>query len=399
MNRSARLEQDLTAWLSETAMPSTPDYADEILDQTARIRQRPRWTFLGRWLPIPEVPWTTRVGARTALKAVTLLVVLGLLLAAVTAFVGSRRTLPPPFGLAGNGLLSSDIGGDIVVIDPGTGARRTIVAHKAVDHDAHWALDGTRLAFLREVGDRLSVVISDAHGRIIAVSQPFEAVDSDSVAWSPDGREIAVNGSGHEGSGIYLIDAATGVANILRVPYSGLEVYWRPPDGRQLLFRLDDAQGGGLGIASVADGSFVRLSTEPYDSSSLRPLGWTPDGRAVLFQQDDANPEQTVIVDVQTGAQTTLDVAYGHVSNDGTRVAGVDDLGRFCVAPISGGGCVVIRFPGLVQGTHGASVRWSPDDRWIAVSTSPVWLVDPTNERPPRQIADGGPGSWQRTLP
>lgn len=399
MNRSARLEQDLTAWLSETAMPSTPDYADEILDQTARIRQRPRWTFLGRWLPIPEVRWTARAGARTALKAVTLLVVLGLLLAAITAFVGSRRTLPPPFGLAGNGLLSSAVGGDIIVVDPGTGAKRTIVAHMAIDRDAHWALDGTRLAFLREVGNRQSVVIADAHGRIIAVSQPFETVDSDSVTWSPDGREIAVGGAGNAGQGIYLIDAASGVAHHLRVPYLGFEMYWRPPDGRQLLFRLDDAQGGGLGIASVADESFVRLPTEPYDPSSLRPLGWTPDGRAALFQQDRANPEQTVVVDVRTGSQTTLDVAYGHVSNDGTRVAGVDDLGRFCVAPTSGGTCEVIRFPGLVDGTHGASVRWSPDDRWIAVSTSPVWLVDPTNALAPRAIVDGGPGSWQRTLP
>jgi len=399
MNRSARLEQDLTAWLSETAMPSTPDYADEILDQTARIRQRPRWTFLGRWLPIPEVRWTARVGARTSLKAVILLVVLGLLLAAITAFVGSRRTVPLPFGLAGNGLLSSAVGGDIVVVDPGTGARRTIVAHKAVDHDAHWALDGTRLAFLREVGDRQSVVIADAHGRIIAVSQSFEGIDPDSVAWSPDGQQIAVGGAGQDGSGIYLIDAGNGVAHRLRVPYFFLEVYWRPPDGRQLLFRIDDAQGGGLGVLSVADESFVRLPTEPYDPSSLRPLGWTPDGRAAVFQQDGANPEQTVVVDVRTGAHATLDVAYGHVSNDGTRVAGVDDLGRFCVAPISGGACDVIRFPGFVDGTHGASVRWSPDDRWIAVSTSPVWLVDPTNALPPRKIADGGPGSWQRTLP
>ena len=162
MNRSARLEQDLTAWLSETAMPSTPDYADEILDQTARIRQRPRWTFLGRWLPIPEVRWTARLGARTAIRAVALLVVLGLLLAAITAFVGSRRTLPPPFGLAGNGLLSSDIGGDIVVIDPGTGARRTIVAHKAVDHDAHWALDGTRLAFRDHEGFQVLVRMGES---------------------------------------------------------------------------------------------------------------------------------------------------------------------------------------------------------------------------------------------
>src|SRR4051812_50151815 len=104
MNRSSRLEQDLTDWLRETAMPNTPDFTDEILDQTARIRQRPRWTFVGCWLPLPEVRPRIFGGSRRMLAAAALVVVLALILAAVAVFVGSRRTLPRPFGLAGAGL-------------------------------------------------------------------------------------------------------------------------------------------------------------------------------------------------------------------------------------------------------------------------------------------------------
>jgi hypothetical protein len=398
VNSSARLEHDLTAWLSDTAMPHTPDYADEILDQTARIRQRPRWTFLGRWLPIPEVRWTAPVGARTVLKAVSLLVVLGLILAAIAGLVGSRRTLPPPFGLAGNGLLSSTVAGDVVVVDPRTMATRTIVAHSAIDRDAHWALDGTRLAFLREEGDRLSLVIADADGRVLAVSESFAYLDSDSVAWSPDGRQVAISANRSERQAIYLINAATGAARALGMPHDGFETYWRPPDGGQLLFRIGDGQGG-LGIASLEDETFVRVPTGNADPFNLRPLGWTQDGRGVLFQDDSVERPQTIVVDVETGVQTRLDVAYGHVSNDGLRVAGIDSRGRFCVVSITGGACDVIDGAVEVVGSHGASVRWSPDDRWIAISVSPVWLVDPTNVLPPRVVADGGPGSWQRTAP
>ena len=36
MNPSARLEQDLTDWLRETAVPNMPDYADDILAKTDR---------------------------------------------------------------------------------------------------------------------------------------------------------------------------------------------------------------------------------------------------------------------------------------------------------------------------------------------------------------------------
>jgi hypothetical protein len=398
MNTTARLERDLTDWLSETAMPHTPDYADEILAETARTRQRPRWTFLGRWLPLRELGWAPPVGTRATLKAVGLLLLLALLLAVIAVVVGSRRTLPPPFGLAGNGLLSTAVAGDIVVVDPKTMATRTIVAHAAFHRDAHWSLDGTRLAFLRDIDSRMAVVIADADGRIVAVSEPFTVIDSDSVAWSPDGRQIAIGAARGDVHGIYLVDAATGSARQLRVPYSGYEVYWRPPDGKEILFRLDDADSG-LGIASVVDESVVLVPTGNADPFSLRPLGWTLDGRGVLFQEDGAEPEETVVVDVQTGAQTRLAASFGHVSNEGTRVAGVIRDGRLCVVPITGGPCDEIVGAVQVDGTHGASVRWSPDDRWIAISVSPVWLVDPTNVVPPRKVVVGGPGAWQRIAP
>jgi len=398
MSPSTHLERDLTAWLSETAMPHTPDYADEILDETARIRQRPRWTFARRWLPIPEVHVVSPVRGQTLLTGISLLVILGLILAALVAFVGGRRALPPPFGLAGNGLLVASVAGDIVLVDSETMGARSIVAGAALDRDPHWALDGTRFAFLRETGDRQAVIVADVDGRVLSVTEPFSQIDSDSIAWSPDGRQIAIGADRGRTRVIYVIEAASGRARDVGVVYGGFEVYWRPPDGRQLLFRAADA-GGGLAVVSVADDAVVRVPTGNDEMSDLRPLGWTPDGRSVLFQHDEGDLPRTIVVEMDTGAQVALDVGFGHVSNDGTRVAGASGLEQLCVSAITGGACEVLGNGIHVEGPHGASVVWSPDDRWIATGVNPVRLVDPSNLVPPRVISFGGPGSWQRIAP
>ena len=51
MSQAERLDRELTDWFSETAVPSIPDWTDELLALTARTRQRPRWAFRSRWLP------------------------------------------------------------------------------------------------------------------------------------------------------------------------------------------------------------------------------------------------------------------------------------------------------------------------------------------------------------
>ncbi|HET9521052.1 MAG TPA: hypothetical protein VFO73_08410 [Candidatus Limnocylindrales bacterium] len=376
-----------------------PEYADEILEQTIRTRQRPRWTFASRWLPIGAVVPTTPATGRISLRSVGLLVILALILAAVAAVVGSRPKLPPPFGLAGNGLLAYNPQGDVALLDPETMVSRTIVLERNREHDPRWSADGTRLAFLRETGTGLVLVVVDSAGEVQAVTETFTGIDSDSIAWSPDGRSIAIGGEGPQGHAIYLVDAADGTARPLAVDYDHQEAYWRPPDGDQLLFRAAGTHPG-LAIVSIADGSVVRVPTSSPESSPLRPMGWTPDGRAVLYQ-DDSSPDlgTTTLKDIETGTETTLGVGFGHVSNGGTHVAGVDRIRRFCIIAITGGTCRVIPVGVEVDGSFAAGVSWSPDDRWIAVSAAPgepVWLVDPTGAVRPRVVAASGPGSWQR---
>ncbi len=154
MSTTDRVERDITAWFGETAAPATPDYTDDILRQTAVSRQRPRWTFSERWLPMSVITFG-RVNLRPVpWRAVGLLAVLGLLLAVAAAlYVGSQpQRLPPPFGAAANGLVAYSKDGDIYTVDPITGARTAIVTGATVDASPAYSLDGSRLAFARTTG-------------------------------------------------------------------------------------------------------------------------------------------------------------------------------------------------------------------------------------------------------
>ena len=97
-----RFEHDLPELMDELAPARVPDYFDDMLRQSARTRQRPRWSALERWLPmgviartapVRQVPWRPIVVA-------ALLVILARA-AASPCIAGSRRARrPPPFGPA-----------------------------------------------------------------------------------------------------------------------------------------------------------------------------------------------------------------------------------------------------------------------------------------------------------
>ena len=99
-------EQRITAAIDEIAALRRPDYLDDVLRQTARSSQRPRWTFPGRWLPIMDTT-LTGPGWRSSPRPLLLLALVALLVAAGLAIVvvGSQVRVPAPFGPAANGAL------------------------------------------------------------------------------------------------------------------------------------------------------------------------------------------------------------------------------------------------------------------------------------------------------
>ena len=96
-----RFEHDLPELMTELAAARVPDYLDDMLRQSARTRQRPRWSALERWIPMGVIARTAPI-RQVPWKGIALAALLILALAAaLTVYVGSRqRTAPPPFGPA-----------------------------------------------------------------------------------------------------------------------------------------------------------------------------------------------------------------------------------------------------------------------------------------------------------
>jgi Tol biopolymer transport system component len=182
-----------------------------------------------------------------------------------------------------------------------------------------WSSDASRLAFLRAAGDRdgLWVVDPDGSGRM-PLQLDFQSILS--LAWSPDGHEIAVVGNMETGPlvdapRIYFVNATTGeVARSLSAP-GGLEfagtVQWSP-DERWLAFDAvgsgGTVQGQGIYLMKPdGTGSHLLTSCGSSNCMDLNPA-WSPDGSTIAFTRgldsergSDGFVGDIYVVDVATG--------------------------------------------------------------------------------------------------
>lgn len=406
MNRADNLERDLAAWFAETASPRVPDYADEILDLTAGTNQRPRWSFPERWLPMSVITLSRRTVKPRPWRAIVLLAVLALLLAGLGVYVGSRQRLPPAFGLAANGLVAYAQNGDVFTVDPVSGARQGIATGPEMDREPRWSLDGTRVVFVRTMGETVRLVIArlDRPEEVVATTPDLVDIDTDSISWSPDGRWISV-ASQHTGS-LLVVDAGTGELTPLDIDYFFLDVYWRPPSGHQILFLGGTEADHSLFVVNIDTDTVTEVARPARPDGLLRPNGWTPDGRRVIYTRGDSTGERvrTHVLDITTGEEAVIDAGFGHVSNAGDRLLALDDEGRMCIADIRGGPCVQVAhaFPAYGAG-HAAGAHWSPDDEWIISRLEDgrgAGLIDPDGVSldQPSWLTDGAE-SWQRVAP
>ncbi len=202
MTSPRRFEQDLPALLADLYLAGTPDYRDDLVQQIARVRQRPAWTFPERWLPMdtrdpggpdpPGVPW----------RQLGVLALIALLLAtAVAVYVGAQPRPPDPFGLAENGQLVYTDGGDVFVRTTIDGAPSVLIESPETETWALYSPLGDRLALLRETdgGEDLWVGGADGAG-LTRIGGPYAGIDW--VEWSPARRTSpsAIRRTGCHGS-------------------------------------------------------------------------------------------------------------------------------------------------------------------------------------------------------
>jgi Tol biopolymer transport system component len=415
MTAADRLERDLADWFRETAAPALPHYTDDIVRQATHVRQPRRWTLLERWLPMSEtVLQPVRLSSPVPWRPIALLALLALAMIAGVALVGaSRPSEPAPFGVANNGLVAYEDAGDIFTVDPATGARRQVTTGLDVDGVPRWSPDGRRIAFLRGVSPSQVMIVDADGGNPVTSLDRIAETDEDGFEWAPDGSAVVATGrvvgaDGLEPDGrINLVDATDGSVSSIGPAYLGFEFAWRPPDGRQLLFVGAGPNGPGLLLYAVDTGRVEVLPADlPDGQDEIRLAGWTADGTRYAYLVGEGDPEtlSTRVVDIATGAFVDVPVAFGHLSNDGTRVAGLlgNHEGVPCVASVSGGECRPIGTRDQAPSAlNHAGLFWSPDDRWVVTRPSTGWvrpqLLDPAGAivDQPSWLADGAE-SWQR---
>jgi WD40 repeat protein len=431
MMSNDRFERRLPTILEEISQPRKPDYFDDLVGLSARTRQRPAWTLLERWLPVVDIARQPAFARQVPWRPLAVLTLILLLILASLAFVlGSRHSVPAPFGPARNGLVVYAENGDIYTADAVTGKSTAIVTGPEKDVNPKWSHDGTLVAFQRmadgsSTAGEVYVGRPDGSDLVRVTSNPL--VNVTGYDFSPDGKRLLI--SADLGGNLGLFIAATDGSEIHHVDGLGrvTDAAWRPPDGSEILF-MDagtDQNGTDSGIYAVnaLDGQ-VRTILNGADAAG-RYRGhpaWSPDGSAISFGEwmgvNGGIDVQTHIITANGTGDRPLPIPTGAVwqgpvswSNDGTRLLAIrgytvdGSQARPVIVPADGSGPgVEIPFPGGINTGAVSDWEWAPDDSSILGTPTNVSgtvldqvLLDPAS-RTSRSVpwASVSQPSWQR---
>jgi Tol biopolymer transport system component len=416
-----RFDRVLPGLFDELADARTPDYLEAAIERASSRRQRPAWTFPERWIPMDITTRATPV-ARMPWRQLGVLALIGILIAlALVAYVGSRQEpLPEPFGPAANGLIPFSRDGDLYLGDPVRGSSQLLLGGPERDWGASYSADGTWIGFMRDSGPVVvDVYVMRPDGTDIRRVTPESIPDSSWVQWVPDSRHIALIRPAASGEGGTCADPCVGnelqfldisgngpietVATAVGMDF----VQFRPPDGRELLYRaLVDGKWGLF--AMDRDGSNVRALEGPqipgeYGESYIN-AAYTPDGARIFYQRGSTDPGtpfgccQLWVMNADgsdahefvppPGPTGEIWRGVPAVSPDGSRVAYWHNFNdrsthQVAVTRSDGTGPLIQTGPALSGTAHWV---WAPDSSKILMfpddgSSTSAYLLDP----------DGGP--------
>jgi Tol biopolymer transport system component len=413
MNAPHDLERDLTRWMDAVVPRQAPDnIAPMVVARTRSIRPRPGW--LAR---LREPPMQTQLSIRRYLTfgRSPRLVLLGLLIIALVVggvIVGSQlvqqRPLPPPFGLAGNGLLAVEIDGSIIVMSPdGSNQRQLDLPFSGVSGPS-FSRDGTRLAAWATPdplnAHRKSLIVANADGSGAFDVDRTNLVDDPGyrIAWSPDDRRLAF--SANHRMFVADIDERT-VSEIGQddaIQFRS-DPAWAP-DGR-LAYRCTAAGLLHLCVMSADFQTEQILQTSPGTEFAFQAPSWSHDGSSIAYQVDDKIDPQpdpgfgwdVATIDVATGVERILTRGFG--PHTILPVWSPDDQH---VLFFTGDGPGVVRADGTGLRVFTGSCNWSepsPDGAFVTCVRSDQVLLYPVAGGQPTVIELEGQATfvnWQR---
>jgi TolB protein len=226
--------------------------------------------------------------------------------------------------------------------------------------------------------------------------------------YSPDGRHVAFKSTRGGSYNLYLMDADG--SNVRRLTDHGGNDHdpaWLP-DGESMVFTSDRDRGVGrydLYRLWLADGSIERL-TNFFQGYAFMP-SVSPDGNWVAFVAstfpfDGGYANQVHVLELATRQtwpfDTTAPGCWPNWSPDGQTISHVLLLTEpSVIQTINSFGEAPEPIPGEAGRWH-YYPDWSPDNRWLAIATSPEhhegenWdlaILDPTRAAPVRRLTTG----------
>jgi WD40 repeat protein len=421
MTRFERFEHAVPSLMTELAPARIPDYFESMLQETAKHRQRPAWSYLERWLPMGVLARTVPMRP-LSWRPILVLALIGLLIAAGLAiYIGSRATrLPPPFGIARNGdLLVSTTDGDIVSLDPATGRTTTVLSGPDHEEGASFSPDGRRIMFGRG-GPTIGLYVANSDGtNVRRLMEDWSGLTW--IDWSQSGDRIVATGVDVAGEAVTLvIDPTDGAAQTLRLGHRFDQVIGRFGTGQLVLTEFTGPrEAGGAPHYWIADADGTDLRRLATSLNAINEASLSPDGSKLAYATWGGGSgvgERIHVLDIDAGTEwlATPDVADGFLwqdavfSPDGTRILtkrfepGTYSY-RVAVIPADGVGRVVL--VGDVKSSTEVHVDpvFSPDGTKILVryeEPKELWLFDAASGEgtqlpaPPTDLA-----SWQRLAP
>lgn len=281
------------------------------------------------------------------------------------------RTLAFDSDRAGNGnhiwLMSPD----------GSNLRR--IVEDGVNYGPRWSPDGSRIAFLRNVGGEQSVaVVSASGGTPVDVSSAAIAADEPCtgseprrlqlIGWAPDGRVLFSNYICGFGYRHYIVSADG--SQHLESDMDFMTTWWSP-DGSRIA--LNDKDAPNHPMIMSADGSDVRsLTSQPGDVRLISRSGitqyladynpWSPSGNELVVESWAGGTPTLAAIRVDGSNPRSLTpwpAEFNGWSADGSRLAVTRNGGSWAVYTVNADGSGLFN---LTENFGDASnAIWLPD--------------------------------------